>query len=83
MPSGLYLVVMEWMATITGDVWVILDFRDFSLRRKILENRFPRGRNGNSVGFVEQKPANHEQVSRLLLNKRLVPTNLLYLSSFT
>ncbi len=32
------LVVMEWMAAISGDC--ANTFLDFSLRRKILENRF-------------------------------------------
>jgi len=34
------LVVMEWTAAITGDSVGL--FRDFSPRRKILENRFRR-----------------------------------------
>jgi len=40
------LVVMEWMAAITGDCMGL--FRDFSLRRKILENRFQQSGTGNS-----------------------------------
>jgi hypothetical protein len=41
------LVVMEWMATITGDLVEL--FLEFSQRRKILADHFLRGRNGSPV----------------------------------
>jgi hypothetical protein len=52
-PSGLYLVVMEWMAAITGDHVGYPGFLDFSLRRKILENHLPHGGNGNSILCID------------------------------
>ncbi len=41
------LVVMEWVAAITGDLVQL--FLEFSQRRKILADHFLRGRNGSPV----------------------------------